>query len=136
MATPVPLRGDFDGFGLRRLARATKDAAQARRLLALAAICKGGSRTDAAKVGSVTLQIIRNWVVRFNERGPAGLVNRKAPDSPSKLNEEQRQAMAKIVGAARSRRCTAWCAGGARISCSGSPRSSASRWTRRRSGAS
>lgn len=97
MATPIPLRADFDGPCLRRLARETKDANQARRLLALAAIYDGGSRTDAARIGSVTLQIVRDWVLRFNERGPAGLVDRKALGSPSKLNGEQRQALAKIV---------------------------------------
>lgn len=97
MATPIPLRADFDGFCLRRLARETKDASQARRLLALAAIYEGGSRTDAARIGSVTLQIVRDWVLRFNDRGPAGLINVKAPGSPSKLNEAQRRALAKIV---------------------------------------
>lgn len=97
MATPIPLRADFDGPCLRRLARETKDAAQARRLLALAAIYDGGSRTDAARIGSVTLQIVRDWVMRFNARGPAGLVNGKARGSPSKLNGAQRQALAKIV---------------------------------------
>ncbi|KTR01420.1 hypothetical protein NS365_22760 [Aureimonas ureilytica] len=97
MATPIPLRTDFDGPGLRRLARETKDANQTRRLLALAAIYDGGSRIDAARIGSVTLQIVRDWVLRFNHRGPAGLVNVKAPGSPSKLNEAQRLALAKIV---------------------------------------
>jgi transposase len=97
MATPIPLRADFDGPGLRRLARETKDANQTRRLLALAAIYDGGSRTDAARVGSVTLQIVRDWVLRFNGRGPAGLVDRKAPGSPSKLNGDQRRALAEIV---------------------------------------
>ena len=48
MASPIALRGDFDGPGLRRLAKQSKDAAQARRLLALAEIYDGGSRTDAA----------------------------------------------------------------------------------------
>ncbi len=97
MARPIPLRTDFDGRGLRCLARETKDAAQARRLLALAAIYEGGSRSDAARIGSVTLQIVRDWVLRFNERGPAGLVNGKAPGSPSKLNDAQRLALARIV---------------------------------------
>ncbi len=63
MAVPIALREDFDAPGLRRLARATKDAAQARRLLALAEIYDGGSRTDAARIGGVTLQIVRDWVL-------------------------------------------------------------------------
>ena len=60
MAAPIALRGDFDAPGLRRLARQSKDAAQARRLLVLAEIYDGGSRTDAARIGGVTLQIVRD----------------------------------------------------------------------------
>src|SRR5918993_632726 len=48
MAAPIVLRDDFDGVGVRKLAKATKDAAQALRLLALAEIADGGWRTDAA----------------------------------------------------------------------------------------
>jgi transposase len=97
MAAPIALRGDFDGPGLRRLAKQSQDAAQARRLLALAEIYDGGSRTDAARIGGVTLQIVRDWVLRFNQQGPDGLINRKAPGNRPKLNEEQRQALARIV---------------------------------------
>lgn len=53
---PVPLRGDFEASRLRAFARKTKDAPQARRLLALAAIYDGASRTDAARIGGVTLR--------------------------------------------------------------------------------
>jgi len=55
-ALTTPLRSDFDAFGLRVLARTSKDAGQARRLLALAMIYQGGLRTEAAKTGGVTLQ--------------------------------------------------------------------------------
>ena len=75
MRSGISLREDFDGERLRRLARQTKDAAQVRRLLALASIYDGGARSDAARLGNVTLQIVRDWVMRFNERGPQGLVN-------------------------------------------------------------
>ncbi|WP_043339672.1 helix-turn-helix domain-containing protein, partial [Belnapia moabensis] len=75
---PIPLRADFDAAGLRAAARRTKDAAQARRLLALAAVYDGVSRTEAARIGGVTVQIVRDWVVRFNAEGPAGLIDRKA----------------------------------------------------------
>ncbi|MBB4232707.1 transposase [Rhizobium mongolense] len=74
MGSAIMLRSDFDGDGLRLLARQTKDASQARRLLALASIYDGGSRADAARLGSVTVQIVRDWVVRFNARGPDGLI--------------------------------------------------------------
>ena len=66
MSIPVPLRSVFDAAGLLRLARSSKDANQARRLLALATIYAGGTRTDAAAEGGVGLQIVRDWVVRFN----------------------------------------------------------------------
>jgi putative transposase len=97
MAAPIALRQDFDGPGLRRLAKQSKDAAQARRLLALAEIYDGGSRTDAARIGGVTLQIVRDWVLRVNKHGPDGLINRKAPGNRPKPNEEQRQALARMV---------------------------------------
>ncbi|QXZ82149.1 winged helix-turn-helix domain-containing protein (plasmid) [Rhizobium sp. L51/94] len=97
MGSALSLRRDFDGTGLRLLARQTKDANQARRLLSLASIYDGGSRADAARLGSVTVQIVRDWVVRFNARGPDGLINGKAPGGRAKLNDTQRQALAKIV---------------------------------------
>jgi len=97
MGSALSLRQDFDGAGLRLLALQTRDANQARRLLSLASIYDGGSRADAARLGSVTVQIVRDWVVRFNARGPDGLINGKAPGGRAKLNDTQRQALAKIV---------------------------------------
>jgi transposase len=97
MGSALSLRSDFDGARLRLLARQTRDADQARRLLALASIYDGGSRADAARLGSVTVQIVRDWVVRFNERGPDGLINGKAPGKPSLLNDEQRTALAQAI---------------------------------------
>jgi transposase len=97
MAAPLPLRSDFDADMLRREARRSRDAAQARRLLALATIYDGGSRGDAARVGGVTLQIVRDWVVRFNAEGPAGLIDRKAPGATPKLDAAQKRALAEIV---------------------------------------
>src|SRR3989442_14375740 len=69
MSAPTPLRQDFDAPQVRGLARKTKDGPQARRLLALAAIYDGATRTEAAKIGGVGLQIVRDWVLRFNARG-------------------------------------------------------------------
>ena len=86
---PVALRTDFDAVGVRRLAKKSKDSAQARRLLALAAIYDGASRTEAAKITGVTLQIIRDWVVKFNASGPEGLIERKAPGQPPRLSEDR-----------------------------------------------
>ena len=58
---PIPLRVDFDAQMVRSVARQSKDGPQARRLLALAAIYEGATPTEAAKIGGVTLQIIRDW---------------------------------------------------------------------------
>ncbi len=97
MRRGISLRDDFDGEGLRQFARQTKDAGQARRLLALASIYDGGSRTDAARLGSVTLQIVRDWVMRFNARGPDGLINGKAPGQRPRLNDHHRAALARAI---------------------------------------
>src|SRR5215217_7561189 len=93
----VPLRTDFDADGLRAMARKTKDGPQARRLLALAAIYDGASRTEAARIGGVTLQIVRDWVVKLNAHGPDGLIDRKAPGQPSRLNDTHRAALATMI---------------------------------------
>ena len=97
MGAAIGLRDDFDAAALRRLARMTKSANQARRLLALAQIYDGGSRSDAARIGGVGLQIVRDWVVRFNARGPGGLLDGKAPGKRSLLNDAHRQALVEIV---------------------------------------
>jgi putative transposase len=94
---PIPLRTDFDAVGVRCCAKKSKDGPQARRLLALAAIYEGASRTEAAKIGGVTLQIVRDWVVKFNAHGPGGLIDRKAPGQPPLLNEAHRAALAAII---------------------------------------
>ena len=99
MAAPIDLRNDFDSVSLRRLAKRTRDATQSRRLLALAEAYDGGSRTDASRIGGVGLQIIRDWVLRFNARGPDGLVDGKSPGAPSKLNADHRRALAEVVEA-------------------------------------
>src|SRR5262245_49103289 len=97
MSAPTPLRQDFDAPQVRGLARKTKDGPQARRLLALAAIYDGATRTEAAKIGGVGLQIIRDWVLRFNARGPDGLLDGKSTGQPSKLNDTLRQAIAGMI---------------------------------------
>ena len=97
MSAAVPLRPDFSVDDLRRLARASRDAGQSRRLLALAVICDGGGRTQAARVGAVGLQTVRDWVLAFNAEGPAGLVDGKAPGQRPKLSDAQRQALAEAV---------------------------------------
>jgi transposase len=97
MAAAIGLRTDFNGGILRGLARRTKHGGQARRLLALAEIYDGGSRSDAARISGVTLQSIRDWVLRFNASGPEGLIDLKAPGPRTKLSDAQRLALKEIV---------------------------------------
>ena len=94
---PIPLRGDYDAEMVRAAAKRSKDGPQARRLLALAAVYEGATRTEAAKIGGVTLQIIRDWVMKFNAHGPEGLIDRKPPGQASRLNGAHRVALAAIL---------------------------------------
>ena len=74
---PLPLRTDFDAAALRAAARRSEKRSQARRLLALAVVY-GATRTEAARIGGVTLQIVRDWVVKFNATGADGLIGGQA----------------------------------------------------------
>ena len=94
---PIALRSDYDAGQLRAAARQSHDAGQTRRLLALAAIYDGATRTEAAAIGGVTLQIVRDWVLKLNERGPDGLVGGKAPGPRSLLEDRHRAALTKAV---------------------------------------
>ena len=90
----VALREDHDAASLRGLAKASKNAGGTRRLLALAAIYEGSSRTDAARIGAVGLQTVRELgssVQRARSRGPRGWPRRQGPKS--KLNEKHRRAL-------------------------------------------
>jgi hypothetical protein len=60
-------------------------------MVSLAAVLDGRNRTVAAQFGAMDRQTLRDWVHRFNEKGPVGLVNGKAPGSVSKLSAEQKQ---------------------------------------------
>jgi len=93
----LKLRSDFEASELRRLARQSDDANQARRLLSLALIYDGHSRTEAAKTGGVGLQIIRDWVVRFNADGPAGLKDHWSAGPEPKLNKAQLQNLVQMI---------------------------------------
>ena len=99
MGAAVELRGDISADEVREAAKASSDASQCRRLLAIATILDGGSRSEAAKIGGVGLQTVRDWVLRFNAEGAAGLIDRKAPGKPPKLDASQQAALAEIVEA-------------------------------------
>ena len=97
MASAVGLRGDFDGMGVVRLARLSGHANQVRRLLALAVIYDGGARHEAARVGGVGLQTVRDWVLRFNAQGPDGLLDGQVPGPRPVLGPEHKRALAEVI---------------------------------------
>src|SRR5471030_1444399 len=99
MAAPILLRRDFDGPMLRALALSEKVGSVTRRLLSLVTVYEGGSRADAARLGGVGLQTLRDWVLRFNAQGPDGLVDGKSTGRPSLLDGEQRRALVAMVEA-------------------------------------
>lgn len=98
MSKSIALRSDFDAGSLRRLARRARDVRQARRLLALACVCDGMSRTEAARAGGMDRQTLRDWVHRFNEEGPDGLLDRK-PERGRRLSASQLEDLSRLVEA-------------------------------------
>lgn len=93
----VPLRDDFDAAEVRALAARCNNVNQARRLLSIAAIYDGMNRHDAARVGGMDRQTLRDWVIRFNAAGPEGLLDGKAKGAAPKLTTEQLQELAAAV---------------------------------------
>src|SRR6188768_4359204 len=97
MATAVTVRADFSADELRRLATASKHANQSRRLRSLAAVLDGMSRAEAAKIGGMDRQTLRDWVHRFNTHGPAGLKDNRRRGNPRRLSSAQLAELAQIV---------------------------------------
>jgi transposase len=97
MGRAIAVRTDYSSQELRRLATRVKDVAQARRLLAIAAVLDGSSREAAARIGGMDRQTLRDWVIRFNEQGADGLVNKASPGAPGKLTSEHRAFLARLV---------------------------------------
>src|SRR5918911_1137532 len=97
MPAAVRLRMDFSAGAFRRLAATTKNANQSRRLLSLAAILDGMSRTEAARIGGMDRQTLCDWVHRFNQRGPEGLKDIPPGGPPPRLSAEQQAELAQLV---------------------------------------
>src|SRR6516164_8668769 len=97
MGQAIAVRTDFTAGEVRRFAQRAKDAAQARRLLAIAAVLDGASREEAATIGGMDRQTLRDWVIRFNEQGPDGLINLPSPGVPPKLNSRHKAFLARLV---------------------------------------
>src|SRR6266446_4419221 len=93
----IAVRTDYTAGEVRRLAKRAKDTAQTRRLLAIAAVLDGASREEAATIGGMDRQTLRDWVIRFNEQGPDGPINIPSPGVPPKLDASQRAFLTRIV---------------------------------------
>jgi transposase len=97
MSAAISVRDDFEAEELRVLAGRVKDANQARRLLAIAAVLDGMDREEAARVGGMDRQTLRDWVHRFNAQGPDGLINIKPSGRPSRLSDGQKEELSALV---------------------------------------
>src|SRR5215217_5136706 len=97
MPAAISLRTDFSASKLRRLAAATKNANQSRRLLSIAAVLDGMNRTEAARIGGMDRQTLCDWVHRFNEHGPDGLKDAWSKGNPPRLSPDQQRELAQLV---------------------------------------
>jgi transposase len=91
-------RTELDAAGLREAAGRSRDAAAARRMLALALVLEGHTRTEAARAAGMDRQTLRDWVHRYNAEGLDGLKNRPERGRPErKLSPEQEAMVAEWV---------------------------------------
>jgi transposase len=98
MAAAVAItRDEHSAADLRREATRTQDADAARRMLALALVKEGWSRTAAARACGMDRQTLRDWVHRYNAEGLAGLADRPRPGRPPRLSEAQMTELEALV---------------------------------------
>ena len=90
-------RSELSAAELRRAAGRSKDAKAARRMLALALVLEGRSRTEAAESCGMDRQTLRDWVHRYNTEGVAGLADRPLPGRVPRLDAAQMSELATIV---------------------------------------
>ena len=103
MPAAVKLRDDYSAEDLRALARRAKDVNQSRRFLSLAAVQDGMDRGSAARIGGMDRQTLRDWVHRFNDAGPDGLLDNWTEGPKPRLSAEQSAELAAIVEAGPDR---------------------------------
>jgi transposase len=97
MPAAISVRTDYSAEQLRRLAAATKNANQSRRLLSIAAVLDGMNRSEAARIGGMDRQTLRDWVHRFNGDGPDGLKDIWSKGKPPRLSANQQAELAHLV---------------------------------------
>jgi transposase len=93
----LKIRKDRTAAVLRKAAKAERDARAARRILAIANALSGMSRDAAAKAAGMDRQTLRDWVIRYNEHGLAGLYDRWGDGRPSRLTAQEQAELVGIV---------------------------------------
>ena len=89
MGTAIAVRTDFSSQNFVAWRRGLRTPLRARRLLAIAAVLDSAAREEAAKIGGMDRQTLRDWVIRFNDQGPDGLINKWSPGAPGKLSRHK-----------------------------------------------
>lgn len=97
MGAAVAIRTDVEAGELRRLARRERAGRVAARLMALANVLDGMSREAAARFAGMDRQTLRDWVIRFNAKGVAGLRDQPRSGRPTRMTEGQRAAFKAVV---------------------------------------
>ncbi len=90
-------RDDYTAAELREAATHSNDADATRRMLALALVLEGYKRGEAGKLCGMDRQTLRDWVLRYNAEGIAGLCNRIAAGPKPRLTPQQEAAVAELV---------------------------------------
>lgn len=98
MGKPIKVtRQDYRAMELRDLASRERDGAVVRRLLAIAAVLDGESRTEAARHNGMDRQTLRDWVHRYNAESVDGLHSHESPGRPPALSAEQMAELRQMV---------------------------------------
>jgi transposase len=98
MGQAIPISNlDHTAEELRHLAAKARDGRIVRRLLAIASLLEGKSRTDAATQSGMDRQILCDWVHRYNAEGVAGLASRLHPGPVPSLNDQQMAELKALV---------------------------------------
>jgi len=98
MGVPLGItRTDYGSGELRQLSRRYSDGAQVRRMLALAMVLEGRSRTEEAQLNGMDRQTLRDWVHRYNSLGVDGLKSRHAPGRAPALSDAQMAQLRDLV---------------------------------------
>ena len=104
MRIALYVRTDYTPGQLETMAASLANKAHARRLRAIGAVLRGASRGEAASVGGMQRQSLRDWVLRFNAHGLEGLLPRKRPGRPAKLSPEQKHELVAILKSPAAKR--------------------------------